>query len=424
MQNKLRFVINRLEERLWVKPLLVCIVSVAVAFVAQMFDRVALLRHAPEVNPESITVLLEVISSSMLVMAVFAVGSMLAAYQSASKSGTPRSFSLVVSDDVSQNALSTFIGAFIFSIVAQVAMLNGYYEKAGTFILFIITVLVFVLVIFSFIKWVDSIARLGLLGTVIKKVEVAATAALLRRRDEPFLGGVEAEPIPDSAQREGHPLFTRQVGYIQRVDLACLQVLAEEGDLRITLAAVPGDFVTGHQPLAYICEGKGARSGEAMDEKALLDAFAIDNDRTFDEDPGFGLTALSEIASRALSPAVHDPGTAIEITDILVRLFSAYGNEKPEQEKAKVDFDRIAVPALSHKSLFDLAFSAISRDGAGCIEVVERTLKALATLADLGNDEMAKAAVASARLTVAHAEAALKVPAEVDKLHAASAFLR
>jgi uncharacterized membrane protein len=50
----------------------------------------------------------------------------------------------------------------------------------------------------------------------------------------------------------------------------------------------------------------------------------------------FGLITLSEIASRALSPAVNDPGTAIQIISSHVRLFSLWaetGDGKKEEEK-------------------------------------------------------------------------------------------
>jgi uncharacterized membrane protein len=51
-------------------------------------------------------------------------------------------------------------------------------------------------------------------------------------------------------------------------------------------------------------------------------AFVIGDMRYFDEDPRFGLTLP---ASRALSPAVNDPGTAIQIISSYVRLFSLWG---------------------------------------------------------------------------------------------------
>ena len=115
MTGKIRFFLNRVRERLWVRPLAFCLLSVAGAFLAKMVDNTIIGRFVPEINPESIEKLLSIIAASMLVISTFAVASMLSAYATASSTATPRSFSLVVSDDVSQYALSTFIAAFIFS---------------------------------------------------------------------------------------------------------------------------------------------------------------------------------------------------------------------------------------------------------------------------------------------------------------------
>jgi len=418
MKDKLRFFLSRVAERLWVKPLLVCLLSIAIAFVAQWVDQFQIFQKAPDVNTESIEMLLDVISASMLVMAVFAVGAMLAAYQSASSSATPRAFTLVVSDDVSQNALSTFIGAFIFSIVARVALMNGYYEEAGRFILFIITILVFVLVIISFIKWVDGIARLGRLGNTITKIEKAAGEALRRRKEKPFLGGIKAKNLTD-----GLAVFSTTVGYIQRIDMGALQTAAENCEMQVEVATLPGTFVTPNRPLAYI-RGDRKDSEEAIEATSFVKAFCIGNNRTFDDDPRFGIITLSEIASRALSRAVNDPGTAIEITGIFVRLFTDLAQETSEREQPSVEYDRVAIPEITLSDLFEDAFNAIARDGAGTIEVVIRMLKALATLTSFGNEPMEKAAIESARLVIAHAEKALPIPSDIAKLRAVSEFAR
>jgi uncharacterized membrane protein len=54
----------------------------------------------------------------------------------------------------------------------------------------------------------------------------------------------------------------------------------------------------------------------------LRTAFTLGDMRYFEEDPRFGLITLSEIASRALSPAVNDPGTTNSNNGCHVRLFS------------------------------------------------------------------------------------------------------
>jgi uncharacterized membrane protein len=175
-----------------VKPLVVCLLSIGAAFVARLADDTDLAQYVPRIAAESVESLLSIMASSMLVIATFSVASMVSAYASASNTATPRSFALVVADDASQNALSTFVGAFIFAIVALTAMKNGYFGKAGVFILFALTVTGFGIVIVTFVRWVDRIARLGRMGSTIGKVEKAAARALERRRDAPTLRGASA----------------------------------------------------------------------------------------------------------------------------------------------------------------------------------------------------------------------------------------
>lgn len=414
MKDKLRFYLGRIAEKLWVKPLLVCLMSIGAVFLADSVQYFAVFQKVPEIKVESVEVLLEVMSATMLMMAVFAVGSMLSAYQSVSSTATPRAFSLIVSDDVSQNALSTFIGTFIYSIVGQVALINDYYEKAGRFILFVITVLVFALVIISFIRWIDGIARLGRIGTAINKVEKATFAAMCRQRDNPYLGGMKATSMGD-----GIPVLSDAIGYVQRIDMARLQAAAETLSARIEVAALPGTFVMSDRPLVFV-----TGQSEALDDEAVAligKAFNIGQNRTFDDDPRFGLITLSEIASRALSPAVNDPGTAIEITGIYARLFSAF-IEKEEGQEPDVCHDRLSVREVNLADMFDDAFNALARDGASSIEVVVRTQKTLANLAQREHTEMRQAALDKAKLVRDHAEQVLKVTQEQATLAAVSAF--
>ncbi|MEJ2331057.1 MAG: DUF2254 family protein, partial [Gammaproteobacteria bacterium] len=159
MNDRITFLINRLRERLWVRPLVFCIVSLGGVFLAKLPDSYDWGSRVPNIDPDSIESLLTIVASSMLVIATFAVGSMVSAYASAAVNATPRSFPLVVADDVSQNALSVFVGAFIYSLIALVALKNHFYEQAGHFALFVLTLLVFAWVILTFVRWVDSIAR-------------------------------------------------------------------------------------------------------------------------------------------------------------------------------------------------------------------------------------------------------------------------
>ena len=405
MWDHLSFAISRLREQLWVKPLIICGLSIGAVLLASLLDMTELGRFLPEISKDSTETLLKIMASSMLVMATFAVGSMVSAYASASNSATPRSFPLIIADDISQNALSAFIGAFIYSVVAIVALMNGQYAgRASLFFLFALTMVVFTIIVLSFIWWVDNIARLGRLGYTIDKVEAAATAAIRKRQASPRLGGVVANGRPKGSR----VVIGKSIGYLRRVDTAALQSRAEASRLKIVVAALPGTFCTPKRPVAWVM-AESSQGVSDEDAQAIAGAFVIGDSRVFDQDPRFGLVVLSEIASRALSPAVNDPGTAIDVTHTLLRLLVTWHEcgDANAEDVAEAPFDRVAVPELSMADMFDDAFAAIARDGAATIEVMVRLLKVLEALTAVDNVAIRDAALAQARLALARAEKAL-----------------
>ncbi len=417
MRDRISFLINRLNERLWVRPLFMTLVSIALVFLARTADHTALGNLVPDITSKSINTLLAIISASMLVIATFSVASMVSAYASASSTATPRTFPLVVADDVSQNALSTFVGAFIFSVVALVAIENSYYDKAGRFALFCITAGFFAIVIVTFVKWVDSIARLGRLGSTVDKAEAATVKALERRRSAPTLGGLSVKP----RQNGGRLIYSQSIGYVQRIDLAALQAHAEECEVYITVEALPGSFISPHRAIAYVENGSGDLGDKDLD--CIAPAFSIGDSRTFDEDPRFGMVVLSEIASRALSPAVNDPGTAIDIIGSFVRLFAHWQQPCGEADQRKVVYDRIAVPELSLSDMYVDAFQAIARDGAGTVEVAIRLQKAFESLAAIGDASTREVVEHHARQALARAEKALDFEADREAVRRVAYYI-
>ena len=406
-----RFYLARIRERLWIKPLMSCVLSIGAVMIAGVVDDVDLGIKLPNVSAEALETMLTIMSSSMLVIATFAVGAMLSAYASASGTATPRAFPLVVADDVSQIALSTFIGAFIFSIVGLAAQLNDYYAGPGRFVLFIITLFVFAIVVLAFVRWVDRIARLGRLGHTTSKVETAADAALQEWAHLPRMGAVR---VQESCS--GFEIYTQSVGYIQNINFAKLQRLAEQADGFITICSEPGMFVTPNLPLAKFSDKRSTKC-PCIDE--IKSAFVIGPERTFESDPRFGMVVMSEIASRALSPAVNDPGTAINIIGSLVRMLSQWSqvcqdNEAASEGSEKPLFDRVALSDLSVDDLFNDAFTAIARDGAGSVEVGIRLQKAFIALSSVGDKAMAKVAGRLSDLALRYAEKSLILDEEIQ----------
>lgn len=412
--DQLRFFVSQIKERLWVKPLAMCLLSVGGAFIATLADDTGLAKVLPDISLDSIESLLSIMASSMLVIATFAVGSMVAAYASASTGATPRSFSLVIADDVTQNALSAFVGAFIFSLVSLIAVKNHIFGSAGLFSIFVLTVLVFAIVIGTFVRWVDRIARLGRVVNTIEKVEKATSDALDRRRRSPTLGGlpVDFNQVPE----HGLAVYSSSVGYIQHIDMEALQSQSESCNCRVTVMALPGAFVSKKSPLLHV-EG-----GDSIKPDEFSSLFKIGRNRAFEDDPRFGLLALAEIADRALSPAINDPGTAINVIGTMVRLFTLWQKPLAQDEAPEISCDRVSVPKLLIDDLFDDAFTSIARDGAGIVEVSIRLQKAFDALAQTGDTAMISAARRHSRMALARSERAMSHENDLDRTRQAAAF--
>jgi uncharacterized membrane protein len=377
MVARWQWLLIRMTRRLWFRAGLFSLLGIVTALLA-----VVLRDHIPidlpgKIGADAVDKILGIIASSMLAVTTFSLSTMVTAYGAASTGTTPRATTLVMEDSTTQNALSTFIGSFLFSLVGIIALSTGAYGAQGRVILFAVTLAVVVLIVYTLLRWIDHLSRLGRVGETIDRVEAATISALTERCRLPYLGGC-AYPERLVSVLALLPIRSREVGYVQHIDVPALDAFAQKNATLIYLEILPGSFVNEGELLARVMRA----STEPLDEpqvRQILSAITLGVRRTFEHDPRFGLSVLSEIASRALSPAVNDPGTAIDVIGRGIRAFNAQARsgtlEKPEAQCRCVH-----VRGLSVEDMFDDFFSPIARDGAALIEVNIRLVKALASL--------------------------------------------
>lgn len=395
--DKRRFILARIGHILWLKAALFCLIAVAAAFFAHLAGPLVPTSWVEIIAEDAIQDILSMLASSMLAVATFSLATMVAAIGSVTTNTSPRAAALLLEDRSAQSALSIFIGAFIFSIVGLIALSTDLYSAAGRFVLFVETLLVIGLVILRLLKWIDQLSQLGKVSVVIDRVEEATRQALQERL--PHLGGT---PATDEAPT-GIRLMTPIVGYIRNIDAKQLHERAEALDYRVHLKAMPGDFVAPSDPLAVITDVDELSDEEAA---ALQDCFTIGDTRTFEQDPELGLVVLAEIASRALSPAVNDPGTAIDVIGTATRLL-AHWQDSDEEGAGHVPFHRVHVPPLLPAKLFDDAFRPIARDGAALVEVGIALQKAFLHLATNADEAFRKEAREHSQAALSRAQRAL-----------------
>lgn len=409
--SRWRWLLSQLTRKLWLKTSIYALLGVVTA-VLGIAAQYILPWDLPELGADAVDSLLNIIASSMLAVTTFSLSAMTSAYSAATNNVTPRATSLLIEDRVTQGVLSTFVGSFIFAIVGIIVLRTGAYGPSGRTVLFWVTVVVVVLIVLNLLRWIDHITRFGRVGETTDRVEAATRKALEDRQASPYLGGVPLAPGDDVIPSDALVVEAGQIGYLQHIDMVALAEIAEEQGCEIYVLHNPGAFFSVDTPLAWL---RCSASGEELERvrEALQKAFVIGDTRSFDQDPRFGLAVMSEIGSRALSPATNDPGTAIDVIGRNMRLLALWAQGHDDSEP---EYPHVHVAPLEDAELFEDAFMLMARDGAGLIEVQLRLQKCLAALSRIGSEEFRASARHHADMARDRADKALEFSADRERL--------
>lgn len=402
--------LRRLARKIWVPIAAFGSVGLAAALAAAAVPAFLPADSKGLVAANAVSTILQIMATSLLTVTTFSVSIMVSAFTSASSGATPRATPLLRDDRVTQNVLATFTGGFIYSLVSIIGLETGLYGPEGQLLIFLVTLAVLAAIIWQLVRWIGHLADFGRLPDTIARVEAAARQALDQRLAHPFLGARPLDRGGEGLAAQGVPIAATATGYIRIIDVAALNRACAAARATLAVRVLPGAFVHPGTTLAVLMPG--APADPALTER-ITAAFAIGPTRSVDQDPRFGTLILTEIAQRALSPAVNDPGTAIDILGRHLRVLSAW----VERADAEPIYPHVHVPALRLADLIDDAFAAIARDGAAMIEVQVRLLKTLEGLAQL-SPAFVPGAQHQARRALLLAEAALALEEDKARLRA------
>lgn len=369
MDSKYFWIIRQHLRKIWVRVVSFALLAVLTLALTPVLSPLIPTDVGASLGSVSVDQILTILASSMLAVTTFSLSIAVSAFAAAAANATPRATAILQQDPTTQNVLSTFLGAFLFSLIGLIGLRTDYYDRSGQVFLFMATLVVVALVVIALLRWIGHISNFGRMHDILTRVERAATISFRHQLENPYL---RARPLSGRVPDDAYPIAPTRTGYVQHIDINALNDCANEHGVELYIDALPGTFV---HAAARLVRVRGA-SLSAKQQQFLRDAFTIETKRSFDQDPRFALIVLSEIASRALSPAVNDPGTAISVIGHLVRVLSTL----KEPQEPPVDYPSVHVPAVRPTDMIIDAFRPIARDGATFIEVQIRLQKALASL--------------------------------------------
>jgi uncharacterized membrane protein len=408
------------RDSLWVLPALSVVVALAAGTVLSAVDLDTGSPLAFQGTPDDARTLLIGIAGTMITVIALLLGLTVVALQVSSAQYSPRLLRNFLRDRPNQLVLSAFVATFAYSTaglytvgVSGGTRTTGFPRLAVTGAIVLLFVSLGMLVFFA-----DHLGHSIQIESIMAVVERNTLAVI---RGGLLEGGGAGSPVDATATAVPAP----RSGYVQMVRAERLLAVARGGDLRVRLRPRPGDHVVAGATLLWVWPSSGAAS--ATVREALVHSVHIGRERTFDQDAAFGFRQLTDMACKALSPAVNDPYTAVQAIERLSALFRALATRPLG---CHVDRDpggaEVTVPGWSFGEYLATMCGLIRRYGAAEPTVVTALLHLLRTSAAVdGPDPSRPAAIEEqTRLLLEDAEREVRQPADLVAVRTAAAAVR
>lgn len=406
LKNELRTI----RTALWFRPSAYCLVAVLIAiFVASIDDFVPpqVLSWLPAVEIAAVKDLLRLLAGSMLTVTTVTLSVIMLVFSLATNQASPRAIPEMMADRVTQNALGTFLAAFVFSLTGLLLFGVGAVTRSGATLNFILALLLVIASVRYLLQWIHHVADTLKLNRIIERVHKQAQTAL-----DSFFSKYSEEPRHVAPPEAGAQsvVLPKASGYVQLIDEKRLRKLVNEREVAARLCVHEGDFVHPARPLMKVA----TTSPDDELVSQLRASVVVGFERSPEGDPRFSFELLAEIACRALSPGINDPQSALScinyLGDLLVRAATVPPFKYPPTcfEDGWVTFIR-----PDFESLLERSFRPVIRDGAASAEIIFAILGAMVELARKAEPEYLTLIVRESERAVGYGEASLTLA--VDK---------
>ncbi|GGS40814.1 DUF2254 domain-containing protein [Streptomyces violaceus] len=375
---------EHLRDTFWFAPT-VAMVSVFVVWVgAQILDTVIVDALQEDGDYETLDELLRfaddakavvtVVGSAMMTFIGVVFSISLVAVQMASGQFTPRVVRLFVRSRITKATFAVFLATFVLTLLVLTSFDSTDDPRAVTSVPLVQSVLTLCMValsLFLFVLYVNTTLRLMRISHVIARI---ATESFRVTASMPVpTGGHDGHEADRLGPATAWVPHEGRAGVLRDVHIARLVRVARKHGVVLRLIPRIGDFVVPGTPVLAV------HGGPAPPRGALRYTASVGVERTYHQDLGFGLRQLSDIALRALSPAINDPTTAVQALDRVIQFLASLSRRplNAALHRDRAGAVRLVQPVPGWTELVDLGFTEVRGCAIGSPQVSRRMLAGL-----------------------------------------------
>ena len=256
-------------------------------------------------------VIISSIAAGILSLTVFSFSMVMIVLNQAASQMSNRVLDKLIGNRFQQIVLGIYIGTIVYALFLLSTIRDidsGIYIPAiSTYLLILITIFD----IFLFIYFLHYITQSVKYKVIIERIYNDTMESL---EDSCKL---KKEPAKATFSESDQVVKSNSPGIYTGFDKNSLLKSCREYDCSVLMMHTPGTFILEGIPVLKVNK---QISDDAKQD--ILKSVYIDNEETIEQNFFFGFRQLSEVAVKALSPGINDPGTAIESLRALFRLYA------------------------------------------------------------------------------------------------------
>lgn len=348
-------------------------------------------------GPDGARQVLSTVAGSMATIATTAFSITIVALQLASSNFGSRLLRNFMQDKGNQFVLGAFVSTYVYSLLVLRTIRNEDFDFFVPQLSVTVGMVLAIVSIGVLIYFIHHAATIIQASHVIAEVSDELHNAIERLFPDPIGQNVPnhyrpVSEVPRDFAENSRPIKAKRTGYLQVIDDTSLMKLAHQHDLLIHLHYRPGKFVIQESHIARVYPSERVNSDLA---KRINDTLILGKERTEQQDVEFPVDQLVETATRALSPGINDPFTAIRCIDRLTAgLCHLAQREIPSAYRYGDDHTlRVITVPITFECLVDRAFNQIRQYGKSDLVVIVRLLEGILSTAKCTTSSSQRAAL-------------------------------
>lgn len=254
--------------------------------------------------------LLGTVIGGLISLMVFSFSMVMVVLNQASSNFSPRLLPGLISNKNHQYVLGIYLATIVYCILIFLSVESGEEKNKLPVLSVLIAIFLTICCLALFIYFIHSISQAIQVNHIVKNIYHTASNRLRFLKEQPSPG------MPEFNTEDWFSHDAVQVGYYDGVHERSLKkLLKDKKGLHIYIPVCKGQFVQ-----YGITLFKANREMPEEEVKEIMDCFQFTDGEIVRENYVLAFKQLTEIAIKAMSPAINDPGTAILCMDYITVL--------------------------------------------------------------------------------------------------------